>query len=271
MLMREARGIKEAGRLDEAEDLLVQAAAVFNAQAKRGVEPALAQLEEATAEAGECRELRRRQEEARLEARRLAAEARSFLTNGDLETALILADRAQGALDDVEQNFGRVSAEELSEVLQVRVRAEEKTLMRREMAAAAAAAAAEAAADAAASERRGEAVAATEKRAALERRRKEKLADRKRADAQAARAQKAQAPPAAADEETWRVDRNLAAQADRGARLALRAGQLEEAKELALQAVALFESAGKQGFRKAPPSCPSPPPLRPAPAETATL
>ena len=140
--------------------------------------------------------------------------------------------------------------------------------MRREMesAATAASAAADAKADAkadvAASERRGEAVAATEKRAALERRRKDKLADRKRADAQAARAQKAQAPPAAADEETWRVDRNLAAQADRGARLALRAGQLEEAKELALQAVALFESAGKQGFRKAPPSCAPPlPPL----------
>ena len=104
MLLREAAATMQGGALAAAVETCERAIALFEAEVARGVGLAAEEMlvrscseRRAAAEAGQ------KQAEARDEALRLANEAEQWLRNGDLDTALIMAQRAQEALNEVEQ------------------------------------------------------------------------------------------------------------------------------------------------------------------------
>lgn len=207
------------------------AIALFQNEVARGVGLAAEELlARAFADATTASEGNQKQAEARSEAMRLANEAEQWLRNGDLDTALIMAGRAQEALNEVEQFFGRISTEELTRVLEIKVRVQEKQQMR-------------AISAPTTMDRVPSADAATEKRAALEERQRQKLVDKKKEDARKKRGGQAtdgQATTAGRDqvkEEDWRQDKDLGATLDRAARQALKDAKYEEAASLARRAV----------------------------------
>lgn len=242
LLVNEARSKMMAGMLSETVEAATAAMAIFTAEEKRGVAAASEQRvraqqilsDAATAQAGQTK--------AREEAVRLAGEAKEWLQTGDLDQALMLAEKAQEALQEVEKCYGRVTASELTTVLEIRVRAEEKAQMRRE-------------AKAAAKDQGPEAQAATRKREEAEKRQQSKLAAKKKEEARKIEAGEAPAAPAPAKEEAkeleeWREAKSLGASLNRGARLALKAGQLDEAFALAQEAASAFKVAAAKGYRK---------------------
>jgi len=245
MLLREAEATMKQGDCDAAALTCQGAIALFQNEVARGVGLAAEELlARAFADATTASEGNQKQAEARSEAMRLANEAEQWLRNGDLDTALIMAGRAQEALNEVEQFFGRISTEELTRVLEIKVRVQEKQQMR-------------AISAPTTMDRVPSADAATEKRAALEERQRQKLVDKKKEDARKKRGGQAtdgQATTAGRDqvkEEDWRQDKDLGATLDRAARQALKDAKYEEAASLARRAVESFNAAGSKGFKRA--------------------
>jgi len=242
MLLREAEATMKQGDFDQASRTCQGAIALFRSEVARGVGPTAEELlARAFAAATAASEGDQKQAEARSEAMRLANEAEQWLKNGDLETALIMAGRAQEALNEVELFFGRISAEELTRVLEIKVRVQEKLQMRAM----------------ATSTILLVPAATSQKRAALEQRQRQKLVDKKKEDARMKRrgqggdGQDMGSARGDAQEEEWREDKDLGATLDRAARQALKDGKCEDAAQLARRAVECFRAAGSKGFKRA--------------------
>ena len=171
MLLREASATMKGGDFAVATETCKRAIALFEGEVARGVgQAAEDMLVRAFSEAKTASEADQKQADARAEAMRLSNEAEQWLRNGDLDNARILALRAQEALNEVEQFFGRVTAEELTRVLEVKVRVQEKQQMRLESGAVGAAE-----------------VTSSTKRAQLEARQRRKLVEKKKEDARRTR------------------------------------------------------------------------------------
>ena len=149
--------------------------------------------------------------------------------------ALILAERAQAALNEVEQFFGRISTAELTRVLDIKLRVQEKQQMRKDSATASTSA-----------EGTGTLTlvggTATAKRQALEDRQRKKLIEKKREDARKTREGSAASGKEVEENETvkdddWKAQKDLGASLDRAARQALKEGKYQEAADLAQRAV----------------------------------
>ena len=242
MLLREAAVTMRQGEFDSALGTCQAAIALFQQEVARGVGgPAEELLARAFAEATAAAEANLKQAEARAEALRLAKEAEEWLTIGDLATALILAERSQAALNEVEEYFGRVSTEELTQVLEIKVRVQEKQQLRQE----------------ALGDDPERVSTAGSKRAELERRQREKMVKKKKEAARRRREGEdgaADAPSPRQEEErgreAWRPDKDLGSSLDRAARQALKAGTFEEAAVLANRAALSFKAAARKGYKK---------------------
>ena len=242
MLLREAAVTMRQGEFDSALGTCQAAIALFQQEVARGVGgPAEELLARGFAEATAAAEANLKQAEARAEAMRLAKEAEEWLTTGDLATALILAERSQAALNEVEEYFGRVSTEELTQVLEIKVRVQEKQQLRQE----------------ALGDDPKRVSTAGSKRAELERRQREKMVNKKKEDARKRREGEdgaADAPSPRQKEErgreAWRPDKDLGSSLDRAARQALKAGTFEEAAVLANRAALSFKAAARKGYKK---------------------
>ena len=103
MLLREAAATMKGGALAAAVETCERAIALFEGEVARGVGLAAEEmLLRACCERRSAAEAEEKQADARGEALRLANEAEQWLRNGDLDTALIMAQRAQEALNEVE-------------------------------------------------------------------------------------------------------------------------------------------------------------------------
>jgi len=138
-----------------------------------------------------------------------------------------MAGRAQEALNEVELFFGRISAEELTRVLEIKVRVQEKQQMRAM----------------ATSTMLLVPAATSQKRAALEQRQRQKLVDKKKENARMKRrgqggdGQDMGSARGDVQQDEWRQDKDLGATLDRAARQALKDGKCEDAAQLARRAV----------------------------------
>jgi hypothetical protein len=256
LLLREAAAMLRQGENEEAVAVCQQAAELFEGEVRRGVGAAAeTMLMRAVADAKAASEAMQQQSEARAEAVRLSSEAEQWLKNGDLEQALILskvlsvvnlyskytraltfricvcwqalilAERAQAALNEVEQFFGRISTAELTRVLDIKLRVQEKQQMRK--------------GTVTLTPVEGTAAA---KRQALEDRQRQKLIEKKREDARKKREGSAASGEEVGKKETvkdddWKAQKDLGASLDRAARQALKEGKYQEAADLAQRAV----------------------------------
>ncbi|EKX50784.1 hypothetical protein GUITHDRAFT_103374 [Guillardia theta CCMP2712] len=119
--LKEAEIKLRAGVFDEAESIVSTAIARFQEQLSTGTVAAEDLIEQGKSLQLEISRCAKGQVEARAEAIRLADEAGQWLKNGDLDSAIIYAERAQGALREVETYYGRITTEELTKVLEIKV------------------------------------------------------------------------------------------------------------------------------------------------------
>jgi hypothetical protein len=253
MLLREAAVTMKQGEFDTAAATFQKAIDLLQVQVARGVGPAAEEmLARAFADATTAAEANMKQAESRAEALRLANEAEQWLTSGDLDTAFIMAERSQAALNEVEEYYGRVRAEELTRVLEVKVRVQEKRQLREISSTAAAPLESGGAVPGAASK-------SAQKREELEARQRQKLVERKKEEARKKRSGEEAAPSegggggegkAPAAQEAWRQDKNLAASLDRAARQALKEDKFDEVVSLATRASVSFQEAGRKGYKR---------------------
>ncbi len=125
-LKREAKSRLEVGLLNEAAKLAEQSRDKFTLAAEKGYRNAVKESQAASKLLSQIQNAGVAQKVARDEAQRLTEEAAKLLDGGDATGAMTKASLAVKALQMVEQNYGRVSTAEVTKVIELRVRAEEK-------------------------------------------------------------------------------------------------------------------------------------------------
>jgi hypothetical protein len=132
-LKREAKSRLEVGLLDEAAKLAEDSRNKFTLAAEKGFRNAVKESQAASKLLLQIQNAGAAQKVARDEAKRLTEEATKLLDGGDAAGAMTKASLAVKALQMVEQNYGRVSTAEVTKVIELRVRAEEKERIRLEL------------------------------------------------------------------------------------------------------------------------------------------